>query len=106
MHMRELYSAVPMAYLADPRTLLAESQETAKMFRIEFYPPVSAHDQQTGARFRGTHQARLEIAAQNKEIGSHASERKQRERLSAAARRRGDFPNAFRRLLAQKFLSP
>jgi putative DNA-invertase from lambdoid prophage Rac len=68
------------------------------MFASGLYARVSTHDQQTltlqvrAMREHATGRG-WTIAVQTKEIGSRASEREQREKLFAAARRRdSDFP--------------
>lgn len=78
---------------AKPKRVFGQRQETEKMFRVGLYARVSTHDQQTlplQMRVMREYAAKRDwtIAAQIKEVGSGASEREQRERLLAAARRR------------------
>jgi DNA invertase Pin-like site-specific DNA recombinase len=81
---------------SDPAKLkgvFGQRQEPAKMFRVGLYARVSTHDQQTlPLQIRGMREYAMKrgwsIATQIKEVGSGAVERKLRERLLAAARRR------------------
>jgi len=78
---------------AKSKRAFGQRHEAAKMFRVGLYARVSTHDQQTltlQMRAMREYAARRgwTIAAQIKEVGSGASEREQRERLLAAARRR------------------
>ena len=78
---------------AKSKRVFGQRREAAKMFRVGLYARVSTHDQQTlTLQMRAMREYATKrgwtIAAQIKEIGSGASERKLRENLLAAARRR------------------
>ena len=71
----------------------ARHERPAKMFRAGLYARVSTHDQQTlpmqNARYAGVRcPARLDDRLQVREVGSGAAQRKLREKLLEAARRR------------------
>src|SRR5215469_14835696 len=78
---------------AKSQRAFGQRQEPSKMFRVGLYARVSTHDQQTlSLQMRAMREYAAKrgwtIAVQIREIGSGASEREQRERLLAAARRR------------------
>src|ERR1700691_2017748 len=78
---------------AKTKRVFGQRQEPAKMFRVGLYARVSTHDQQTlPLQMRAMREYAAKrgwaIAVQIKEVGSGAAERKLRENLLAAARRR------------------
>jgi DNA invertase Pin-like site-specific DNA recombinase len=78
---------------AKTKRVFGQSQKTAKMFRVGLYARVSTSDQQTlPMQMRAMQEYAAKrgwtVAVQLKEIGSGAVERKLREKLMAAARRR------------------
>jgi len=86
-------AAKPTPAGAKTKRVFGQRQAPAKMFRVGLYARVSTHDQQTlplQIRTMREYAAKRgwEIAAQVKEIGSGAVERKLREKLMSAARRR------------------
>jgi DNA invertase Pin-like site-specific DNA recombinase len=75
------------------KRVFGQRQKPAKMFRVGLYARVSTHDQQTlSLQIRAMREYSAKrgwsIATQIKEIGSGAVERKLREKLLTAARRR------------------
>jgi DNA invertase Pin-like site-specific DNA recombinase len=75
------------------KRVFGQRQKPAKMFRVGLYARVSTHDQQTlSLQIRAMREYSAKrgwsIATQIKEVGSGAVERKLRETLLAAARRR------------------
>ncbi len=75
------------------KRVFGQPQAPTKMFRVGLYARVSTHDQQTlPLQMRAMREYALKrgwtIAVQIKEVGSGAAERKLRENLLAAARRR------------------
>jgi putative DNA-invertase from lambdoid prophage Rac len=86
-------TAKQASHPAKLKRVFGQRQEPAKMFRVGLYARVSTHDQQTlTLQIRGMREYAMKrgwsIATQIKEVGSGAVERKLRERLLAAARRR------------------
>ena len=78
---------------AKPKRVFGQPQAPTKMFRVGLYARVSTHDQQTlPLQMRAMREYAAKrgwaIAVQIKEVGSGAAERKLRENLLTAARRR------------------
>ena len=85
--------AKPASTTAKPKRVFGQPQAPTKMFRVGLYARVSTHDQQTlPLQMRAMREYAAKrgwaIAVQIKEVGSGAAERKLRENLLAAARRR------------------
>src|SRR3984957_15870081 len=86
-------AAKPASATAKSKRVFGQPQAPAKMFRVGLYARVSTHDQQTlPLQMRAMREYAAKrgwaIAVQIKEVGSGAAERKLRENLLAAARRR------------------
>ena len=85
--------AKPASTTAKPKRVFGQPQAPTKMFRVGLYARVSTHDQQTlPLQMRAMREYAAKrgwaIAVQIKEVGSGAAERKLRENLLTAARRR------------------
>jgi putative DNA-invertase from lambdoid prophage Rac len=86
-------AAKPASATAKSKRVFGQPQAPAKMFRVGLYARVSTHDQQTlPLQMRAMREYAAKrgwaIAVQIKEVDSGAAERKLRENLLAAARRR------------------
>jgi DNA invertase Pin-like site-specific DNA recombinase len=86
-------AAKPASATVKSKRVFGQPQAPAKMFRVGLYARVSTHDQQTlPLQMRAMREYAAKrgwaIAVQIKEVGSGAAERKLRENLLTAARRR------------------